>query len=130
MLAADLRERVVSGFELASRVIFGVIRLIMWAGAARRLRRHGVHRGPVRLGASLQSLGLLMVTFWGTCAIFVFVRPRARRAAGSGFSILRLIRLIRDELLIIVGTSSSETVLPRLLAKLEAAGASRQTVGS
>ena len=47
----------------------------------------------------------------------------------GGFSILRFIRLIRDELLIIVGTSSSETVLPRLLAKLEAAGASRQTVG-
>jgi aerobic C4-dicarboxylate transport protein len=47
----------------------------------------------------------------------------------AGFSIFRLIRLIRDELLIIVGTSSSETVLPRLLAKLQAAGASRQTVG-
>ena len=47
----------------------------------------------------------------------------------AGFNILRMIRLIRDELLIIVGTSSSETVLPRLLAKLEAAGASRQTVG-
>ena len=47
----------------------------------------------------------------------------------SGFSIIRLIRLIRDELLILVGTSSSETVLPRLLAKLEAAGASRQSVG-
>jgi aerobic C4-dicarboxylate transport protein len=46
-----------------------------------------------------------------------------------GFSILRVIRMIRDELLIIVGTSSSETVLPRLLAKLQAAGASRQTVG-
>ena len=47
----------------------------------------------------------------------------------SGFSIFRFIRMIRDELLIIVGTSSSETVLPRLLAKLEAAGASRQSVG-
>jgi aerobic C4-dicarboxylate transport protein len=47
----------------------------------------------------------------------------------AGFNILRFIRLIRDELLIIVGTSSSETVLPRLLAKLESAGASRQTVG-
>jgi len=47
----------------------------------------------------------------------------------SGFSIVRFVRLLRDELLIILGTSSSETVLPRLLAKLEAAGASRQTVG-
>jgi aerobic C4-dicarboxylate transport protein len=47
----------------------------------------------------------------------------------SGFSIFKMVRLIKDELLIIVGTSSSETVLPRLLAKLEAAGASRQSVG-
>ena len=78
--------------------------------------------------ASLANLGLLMVAFWGTCAIFVFgVLGLVARI--SGFNILRLIRMIRDELLIIVGTSSSETVLPRLLAKLEAAGASRQTVG-
>ena len=69
-----------------------------------------------------------MLTFWGTCAIFVFgILGLVCRL--SGFSILRLIRMIRDELLIIVGTSSSETVLPRLLAKLEAAGASRQAVG-
>ena len=70
-----------------------------------------------------------MVTFWGTCAFFVFGDPRAGRAAVSGFNIVRFVRMLRDELLIIVGTSSSETVLPRLLAKLEAAGASRQTVG-
>ena len=69
-----------------------------------------------------------MVTFWGTCAVFVF-GVLGLVAKLSGFSILRFIRMIRDELLIIVGTSSSETVLPRLLAKLEAAGASRQTVG-
>src|SRR3954464_9698901 len=79
-------------------------------------------------GASLSSLALLMVTFWGTCAIFVFgVLGLVARV--TGFSILKLIRLIRDELLIIVGTSSSETVLPRLLVNLEAAGASKETVG-
>jgi aerobic C4-dicarboxylate transport protein len=68
------------------------------------------------------------VTFWGTCAVFVFVILGAV-ARVAGFSIFRLIRLIRDELLIILGTSSSETVLPRLLAKLHAAGASRQVTG-
>jgi len=78
--------------------------------------------------ASLSSLGLLMVTFWGTCAIFVF-GILGLIARLSGFNIIRFIRMIRDELLIIVGTSSSETVLPRLLVKLEVAGASRQTVG-
>jgi aerobic C4-dicarboxylate transport protein len=77
---------------------------------------------------ALANLGLLAVTFWATCAFFVFV-VLGTVARVSGFSIFRFVRLIRDELLIIVGTSSSETVLPRLLAKLEAAGASRQTVG-
>ena len=78
--------------------------------------------------ASLSSLGLLMITFWTTCAIFVFgVLGLVARL--SGFNIVRFVRLIRDELLIIVGTSSSETVLPRLLAKLTAAGASRQVTG-
>ena len=69
-----------------------------------------------------------MVTFWATCAVFVVVVLGAV-ARWAGFSIFKLIRLIKDELLIIVGTSSSETVLPRLLAKLESAGASRQTTG-
>ena len=78
--------------------------------------------------ARARNLALLMVTFWGTCAIFVF-GVLGLVARWSGFSIFKLIRLIKDELLIIVGTSSSETVLPRLLAKLEAAGASRQSVG-
>jgi aerobic C4-dicarboxylate transport protein len=68
------------------------------------------------------------VTFWVTCAVFVLVVLGAV-SAWAGFNILKVIRLIKDELLIILGTSSSESVLPRLLTKLESAGASRQTVG-
>src|SRR3954452_468301 len=127
MLPRVQREQIVGVFEVVSRVIFGIIRLIMWAaplgafgGMAFTVAQFG--------GSSLESLGLLMVTFWGTCAIFVFgVLGLVARI--SGFSIFKMVRLIKDELLIILGTSSSETVLPRLLAKLEAAGASRQTVG-
>jgi aerobic C4-dicarboxylate transport protein len=127
MLADDARKQVVRVFEAASRVIFGIIRLIMWAAPLGAFGGMAYTVGQFG-GASLTNLGLLMVTFWGTCAIFVFgVLGLVARL--SGFNILRLIRLIRDELLIILGTSSSETVLPRLLAKLEAAGASRQTVG-
>jgi aerobic C4-dicarboxylate transport protein len=126
-LAARQRETIVGVFEVASRVIFRIIRIIMWAapigafgGMAYTVAKFG--------GGALTNLGLLLVTFWGTCAVFVFgVLGLVARA--SGFSILKLIRMIKDELLIIVGTSSSETVLPRLLAKLEAAGASRQTTG-
>ena len=126
-LADDLRQRIVGGFESASRVIFGIIRIVMWAAPLGAFG--GIAFTVAQFGsASLASLGLLMVTFWGTCAVFVFgVLGLVARL--SGFNILRLIRMIRDELLIIVGTSSSETVLPRLLAKLQAAGASRQVVG-
>jgi aerobic C4-dicarboxylate transport protein len=126
-LEDDLRERVVGGFETAGRIIFGMIRIIMWAAPLGAFG--GMAYTVAQFGStSLTHLGLLMVTFWGTCAIFVFgVLGIVARL--SGFSIFRMIRMIRDELLIILGTSSSETVLPRLLAKLEAAGASRQTVG-
>ena len=78
-------------------------------------------------GESLGNLAALMVTFWGTCLLFVVV-VLGGVSAYSGFNIFKLIRMIKDEILIIVGTSSSETVLPRLLAKLESAGASRSTV--
>jgi aerobic C4-dicarboxylate transport protein len=121
------RERVVGVFQTISQIIFGIIRLVMWAaplgafgGMAYTVAQFG--------GGALANLGMLALAFWGTCALFVFA-VLGTVARVSGFSIFRVIRLIRDELLIIVGTSSSETVLPRLLAKLEAAGASRQTVG-
>lgn len=126
-LAPALRVKVVGGFETASQIVFGVIRLIMWVaplgafgGMAFTVAQFG--------GGALQSLGMLMLTFWGTAAVFVFgVLGLVARL--GGFSILRFIRLLKDELLIILGTSSSETVLPRMLVKLEKAGASRQSVG-
>ena len=121
------RERVVGGFETASQILFKVITLVMWAaplaafgGIAYTVAAFG--------GDSLANLGKLMITFWVTCAIFVFV-VLGLIARVSGFNIFRFVRMLKDELLIIVGTSSSETVLPRLLRKLEAAGASRQVVG-
>jgi aerobic C4-dicarboxylate transport protein len=126
-LAPALRTRVVGGFEVAGQIVFGVIRLIMWTaplgafgGMAFTVAQFG--------GGALQHLALLLVTFWATAAVFVFV-VLGIVARLNGFSILKLIRLIKDELLIILGTSSSETVLPRLLVKLERAGASRQSVG-
>jgi aerobic C4-dicarboxylate transport protein len=127
MLATRQREAILSVFDAASKVIFGVIRLIMWAAP---LGAFGGMAYTISVfGAdSLTSLGALMLVFWGTCAFFVFVVLGAV-ARASGFSIFRMVRLIRDELLIIVGTSSSETVLPRLLAKLQAAGASKQVTG-
>jgi aerobic C4-dicarboxylate transport protein len=126
-LAPPLRARVLDGFEVASQIVFGIIRMIMWTaplgafgGMAFTVAEFG--------GSSLTHLALLLVTFWATAAVFVFV-VLGVVARLNGFSIFKLVRLIKDELLIILGTSSSETVLPRLLVKLERAGASRQSVG-
>lgn len=126
-LTPALREPVLGGIDAISKVIFGIIRLIMWVAP---LGAFGGMAYTVALfgAGSLTNLAVLMGTFWVTCAVFVFGVLGAV-AAWSGFNIFKLVRLIKDELLIIVGTSSSETVLPRLLAKLESAGASRQTVG-
>ena len=127
MLADRQRKQILKVFEVMSRIVFGVIRLIMWAAPLGAFG--GMAYTVAVFGASsLSNLGMLMVVFWGTCAFFVVV-VLGTVARVAGFSIFRLIRLIRDELLIIVGTSSSETVLPRLLAKLQAAGASKQVVG-
>jgi aerobic C4-dicarboxylate transport protein len=126
-LADRERMKVVGAFRTISRIIFGVIRLIMWAAPLGAFGGMAYTVSVFGSGA-LANLGLLMITFWATCLFFVFV-VLGLVARVSGFNIFRFVRLIRDELLIIVGTSSSETVLPRLLAKLEAAGASRQSVG-
>jgi aerobic C4-dicarboxylate transport protein len=126
-LAPAVRARVVGGLEVASQIVFGVIRLIMWTAPLGAFG--GMAYTVAQFGSgALQNLALLLATFWGTAAVFVFL-VLGLVARLSGFSILRFIRLLKDELLIILGTSSSETVLPRLLVKLERAGASRQTVG-
>ncbi|WP_326837411.1 cation:dicarboxylase symporter family transporter [Amycolatopsis rhabdoformis] len=126
MLTAPLRRRVVAGVELITKLVFGVIRLLMWlapiaafGGMAYTVSQFG--------GRTLANLGLLMAAFWLTCLFFVLVVLGAV-CLWSGFNIFKFLRMIKDELLIIVGTSTSETVLPRLLGKLEAAGASRSVV--
>ncbi|PVZ08535.1 cation:dicarboxylate symporter family transporter [Actinomycetospora cinnamomea] len=126
MLAPSLRRRVVGGIDLFAKVIFGMIRLIMFLAPIAAFGGIAYTVGALG-GESLGNLLALMLTFWGTCALFVVVVLGAV-AAFSGFNVFKMIRMIKDEILIIVGTSSSETVLPRLLAKLESAGASRSTV--
>lgn len=78
--------------------------------------------------ASLGPLGKLLGIFYITCIIFVFVviGPVAKWV---GFSIIKFIAYIKDELLIVLGTSSSESVLPRMMAKLERLGCSKPVVG-
>src|SRR5439155_19273551 len=78
--------------------------------------------------ASLMSLAKLMATFYLTCLVFIFgVLGAIARA--HGFNIFRFVFYIREELLIVLGTSSSEAALPRMMAKLEGLGAGKSTVG-
>jgi aerobic C4-dicarboxylate transport protein len=77
---------------------------------------------------SLLSLGALMATFYATCLIFIF-GVLGTIARLKGFSIWKFIKDIKEELLIVLGTSSSESVLPRMMAKLENAGAKKSVVG-
>jgi aerobic C4-dicarboxylate transport protein len=77
---------------------------------------------------ALLSLGKLMACFYLTCILFILLVLGAI-ARLHGFSILRFIRYIRDELFIVLGTSSSETVLPRMLARMEALGVQKSAVG-
>lgn len=78
--------------------------------------------------ASIASLAALVATFYGTSILFVLVVLGAI-AALNGFSILKLIRYLKEELLLVLGTSSSEAALPSLLEKLERAGAAKPVVG-
>jgi aerobic C4-dicarboxylate transport protein len=74
------------------------------------------------------SLGKLMAAFYATCLIFIFV-VLGTIARVHGFSIWKFIKYIKEELLIVLGTSSSESVLPRMMEKMENLGAKKTTVG-
>jgi aerobic C4-dicarboxylate transport protein len=77
---------------------------------------------------SIADLAALVATFYGTSLLFVLVVLGAIGAA-TGFSILKLIRYLKEELLLVLGTSSSEAALPSLIEKLERAGAPKSVVG-
>ena len=79
--------------------------------------------GATGLGA-LKSLGLIMVSFYVTCALFVFVVLRLLLKAVTGVNIFSLLRYLGREFLLILSTSSSESALPRLIAKMEHLGVS------
>jgi aerobic C4-dicarboxylate transport protein len=113
--------------EIASNALFGVVGIVMWAAPIGAFGAIAFTVG--RFGAgSLVSLGKLLGDFYLTCLIFVFgvLWPVCRWA---GFSLPKLIRYIREELLIVFATTSSETVLPRMMVRLENLGCEESIVG-
>jgi len=113
--------------EKLSHVLFAIVGVIMkvapigaFGAMAYTIGKHGV--------GSLQQLASLMGAFYATCLIFVF-GVLGTIAKMHGFSVWKLIKYIKEELFLVLGTSSSESALPRLMAKMENAGAQKSVVG-
>jgi aerobic C4-dicarboxylate transport protein len=111
----------------ASHAIFGVVNIIMKAAPIGAFGAMAFTIGKYGL-KSLLPLATLMGCFYATCAIFVIV-VLGTVARLTGFSIGRFILYIKEELLIVLGTSSSESALPSLMVKLERLGCPKSVVG-
>jgi aerobic C4-dicarboxylate transport protein len=127
MFMGEAAQPLLRVFEALSKAFFRMIGMVMklapiGAGCAMAFTvgKYGVH--------SLAPLLKLMATFYLTCFLFVLI-VLGVIARLAGFNILLFLRYIRDELLVVLGTSSSEVALPQLMLKLERLGCSRQVVG-
>ncbi len=121
------RQKIVDVLQVAGRYVFKALHIVMWfaplgafGGMAFTIGKYGLH--------TLLPLGKLMVTVYITMAIFIFT------ALGLilkyyRVSIFRYLRYIKEELLVVLGTSSSEAALPSLMEKLEQMGCSKSVVG-
>ena len=117
----------VEGLHSFGTVMFGIVSMVVKAapvaafGAmAFTIGKYGIH--------TLVSLGQLMACVYLTCLLFVFVLL-GLIARLHGYSLWKILTFIREELLIVLGTSSSEAVLPAMLQKMQKAGCSRSLVG-
>ena len=119
---------VLQGIAHLQKVVFKVLAMIMWVAP---IGAFGAIAGVV--GATgvdaLISLGKVMLGFYATCALFVFLILGTILRLVTGISILKLLKYLGREFLLIVSTSSSETALPRLMGKMEHLGVSKPVVG-
>jgi aerobic C4-dicarboxylate transport protein len=120
-------ERIAEAVDDLGKLLFQIVGFVMklapigaFGAMAFTIGKYGID--------SLAPLAKLMLGFYVTCVLFV-LGVLGLVARWAGFSILRFIVYIRDELLIVLGTSSSETVLPRIMVKLEQLGCSKSVVG-
>ena len=120
-------QRVAEGIETIGQLLFRMIGIVVRLApiGAFGAMAYTVGKFGVR---ALLNLGALVATFYATSAVFVVV-VLGTVARLSGFSLWRLLRYIREELLLVLGTSSSESALPGLMRKMERLGASEPVVG-
>ena len=127
LLVGDKAKQVVSIIAEVQRISFRMLGFIMYLAP---LGAFGAMAYTVGLhgGTTLWSLMNLILLVYACCAFFIFVVLGAV-AGAFGFSIFSILRLVREEFLLVLGTSSSEVALPRLIDKLERAGCERSIVG-
>ena len=123
----DKGQLIYNVIDSFSRVIFGIINMIMRLAPLGAFGAMAFTIGAYGVG-SLVQLGQLMLCFYITCILFVLI-VLGGIARAHGFSILRFIRYIKEELLIVLGTSSSESALPRMIDKMEKLGCNKSVVG-
>jgi aerobic C4-dicarboxylate transport protein len=113
--------------EKISHVFFRIVGIIMKVAPIGAFGAMAFTIGKYGIGSML-SLGMLMLTFYATCLFFIFV-VLGLIARFHGFSVWKLIKYLKEELFIVLGTSSSEAALPRVMVKLENLGAKKSVVG-
>jgi len=119
---------VITAISHLQRLVFRILAMIMWLAPVGAFGAIAAVVGSTGIDA-LQSLAVIMLGFYTTCAIFVFVVLGTLYRLVTGLSLFRLLRYLGREFLLILSTSSSETALPRLIAKMEHLGVSRPVVG-
>ncbi len=123
----EFGRKITAAIEAAAKVSFGIIAIISKAAPLGALGAMAFTVGTLGV-ASLWNLAQLIATFYITAILFIVIVLGAI-ARATGFSILRFIAYVKDELLIVFGTSSSEVALPMMMQKLENLGASKSVVG-
>ena len=121
-------QPVLAGIKHLERLVFRVMAMVMWLAPVGAFGAIAAITGAKGFDA-LKSLGVLMFAFYLTCAIFVFVVLGTILRMVTGVSVFSLFRYLAREFLLILSTSSSESALPRLIAKMEHLGIERSTVG-
>ncbi len=121
-------EPILNAVTILQRLVFKILAGIMWLAP---IGAFGAIAGVVGNAgwSAIGSLSLFVLVFYATCVAFVVVILGALLKLTTGFSIFKVLYYLRQEYLLIVATSSSETALPRLIAKMEHLGVSRPVVG-
>ncbi|MFD5637909.1 cation:dicarboxylate symporter family transporter [Streptomyces sp. NPDC127077] len=121
-------QPVLRGVEHIQRLVFRILAMVMWAAPLGAFGAIAAVTGSAGLDA-LKSLAVLMLGFYVTCFLFVFIVLGTLLRVVTGLNILTFLRYLGREFLLILSTSSSESALPRLIAKMEHLGVGKSVVG-